>query len=227
MANIFPTQRVLELACAAHRVNKGYVKELQVVYAADGVAMTNVFTNKDLILVTLNESLVSHTVKPKLLKITEEDQALASEIRRYFRKLVFAAVKNDDEFYTQLNVILLSEDVALNRLGFVACLPGTYFRDYAKTKFEKIISDISKEYLDTIGSEILDKDCEIIEVRRSKNYEAWNICAIIENKLVSWMSKNELNLGPCVVIKGKIKDHSLHWKYAVPETRMNYVKAFQ
>ena len=141
--------------------------------------------------------------------------------------MVFTAVKNDDEFYTQLNAILINEDIALNRLGFVACLPGTYFRDYAKTRFEKVINDLTKEHIGLVGDEILDKDCDIIEVKRSKNYDAWNTCAIIDNKLVSWMGKNELKLGPCVVIKAKIKEHSLHWKYAIPETRMNYVKAFQ
>jgi hypothetical protein len=86
---------------------------------------------------------------------------------------------------------------------------------------------LTNEHIGYINEEIFDKDCEIIEVKRSKNYDAWNTCAIIDNKLVSWMGKNELKLGPCVVIKAKIKEHSMHWKYQVPETRMNYVKAFQ
>ena len=223
----FPTQQVLELACAAQRINKGYVKELQAVFADDGKAMATVFSNKDHILVTLNESLVQHTVKPALLRITPEDKELAANIRRYFRKLVFTAVKNDDEFYTQLNAILINETISIKKLGFVACLPSTYFRDYTKTKFEKVIANLTKEHIGYINEEIFDKDCEIIEVKRSKNYDAWNTCAIIDNKLVSWMGKNELKLGACVIIKAKVKDHSLHWKYEIPETRLNYVKAFQ
>jgi hypothetical protein len=223
----FPTQQVLELACAAHRVNKGYVKEYETVFADDGKAMAGKFSNKDLMLVTLDENLVKHTVKPMMLRVNDEDKELAADIRKYFRKLVFSAVKNDDEFYTQLNAVLINEQVAINRMGFIACLPTTYFRDYAKSRFEKIIDDLNKEHLGTIGCELLDKDCEIIEVKRSKNFEAWNTCAIIENKLVSWMGKDELKLGPCVLIKGKVKDHSLHWKYGIQETRLNYVKAFQ
>jgi hypothetical protein len=223
----FPTQQVLELACAAYRTNKGYIKEYQTVFADDGKAMASVFSNKDLMLVTLDENLIKHTVKPMMLRVNDEDKQLAIDIRKYFRKLVFSAVKNDDEFYTQLNAVLINEEVALNRLGFVACLPTTYFRDYSKSKFEKVINDLTKEHIGSIGDELLDKDCEIIQVTRSKNYDAWNTCAIIDNKLVSWMGKNELKLGPCVLIKGKVKDHSMHWKYHIPETRMNYVKAFQ
>jgi hypothetical protein len=227
MKNTFPTQQVLELACAAQRVNKGYIKEYQAVFADDGKAVSSIYSNRDLILVTLDENLVKHTVKPMLLKVTNEDKELAADIRKYFRKLVFSAVKNDDEFYTQLNAVLINEEIALNRLGFVACLPGTYARDYAKSRFEKIIDDLNREHIGTVGCELLDKDCEIIEVKRSKNYDAWNTCAIIENKMVSWMGKNELKLGPCVIIRAKVKEHSSHWKYHVPETRLNYVKAFQ
>jgi hypothetical protein len=77
------------------------------------------------------------------------------------------------------------------------------------------------------GDELFDKDCEIIKCKKSKNYDAFNIDAIIDNKLTSWMSKPMLQMGPCVLIKGKIKDHSKHWQQPVDVTRLNYVKAFQ
>ena len=41
------------------------------------------------------------------------------------------------------------------------------------------------------------------------------------------MSKNELKLGPAVVVKAKVKDHAKHWKHETPVTRLNYVKAAQ
>ena len=54
-----------------------------------------------------------------------------------------------------------------------------------------------------------------------------NVCAIIDNKMVSWISKNNLKTGPAVLIKGKVKDHSKHWKHDNPVTRLNYVKVAQ
>jgi hypothetical protein len=219
----YPTQRVLELACAAQRHNKDYIKEPITMYAADGKALYTAVPNRDLMI----QSLVAGSLIKAPLYVTDADKELATDIRKYFRKLIFAAVKNEDDFYTQLNAILINPDIPHNRLGFVACLPSTYQRDYAKTQFEKRINDLTHEYIGLIGEQILDRDCDIIEVKRSKNYDAWNISAIIENKLTSWMGKEELKLGPCVIIKAKVKEHSSHWKYQVPETRMNYVKAFQ
>lgn len=228
MKSSYPAQRALELACAAHRINKGYLKEPKVEYDSAGTVLFTVPTNRELIHFNLKNPLVPVTaIAPLRVVITDEDREMVSSIRRYFRKLVFQAVKNDDEFWTQLNAILTNEEIAENRLGFVACLPTTYLRDAAATRFEKVVNDLTPSHLGLVNEQLLDKDCEIIEVKRSKNYDAWNFCAIIDNKLVSWMGSIELTLGACVIIKAKVKDHSLHWKYQIPETRLNYVKAFQ
>ena len=45
--------------------------------------------------------------------------------------------------------------------------------------------------------------------------------------MAHWMSKTDLKLGPCVVLRGKIKAHSTHWKFNNEVTRMSHVKAFQ
>jgi len=90
-----------------------------------------------------------------------------------------------------------------------------------------VIKTLDDGYVGLIGEQILDKDCEIINSQRSKNFDAWNIDAIIDNKMVSWFSQADLKLGPCVIIKGKVKDHSKHWKHSNAVTRLNYVKAAQ
>ena len=74
---------------------------------------------------------------------------------------------------------------------------------------------------------IVDKDCEIIEVKRSNNFDAYNILAIIDNKIVSWFSKHELKVGDCIVQKAKVKQHGENWLTKNSETRLNYVKAAQ
>jgi hypothetical protein len=45
--------------------------------------------------------------------------------------------------------------------------------------------------------------------------------------MVSWLNKTNLNLGACVIVKAKVKDHSKHWKHQNDVTRLNYVKAAQ
>lgn len=225
---VYNTQTALELACAAHHQNGGYLKEPNPVTTTDGKVMFTQYANKDIILFNLRApNVVEHAVAPLAIKITDKDREMAANIRKFFRRLVFAAVKNEEDFWTQVNALLINDTVPKNRMGYIACLPSMYLKEYAKNQFERKVKDLATEWLAPIGSELLDLDCEIIEVKRSKNYDVWNICAIVDNKMVSWMSKPELIPGPCVLIKAKVKDHSLHWKYHCNETRLNYVKAFQ
>jgi hypothetical protein len=90
-----------------------------------------------------------------------------------------------------------------------------------------MIKVLDDSHLAPINSNIIDKDCEVLNSQRSKNFDAWNIDAIIDNKLVSWMSKINLKPGACVVVKAKVKDHNKHWKHEISVTRLNYVKAAQ
>lgn len=165
--------------------------------------------------------------KPQLLCTNLEDRELANDIQTYYRRLAFSAITGDNEFQTEVNSLLNSETIPLNKFGFIACLPSVYKRDYAVTQTAKRVKTLDFEYLGVPGSIIEDKDCEVLSSKRSKNYDAWNIDAIIDNKMVSWFSKIDLKPGNCVVIKGKVKDHSTHWKHQNPVTRLNYVKAAQ
>lgn len=226
----FPLQTILELACAAQRANKEYRKDLEAVYGDSGSVMYYKYPNRQLMLVTLGEDKTqydAHFPKPQLLCTNLEDRELANEIQKYYRRLAFAAIEGESEFLTEVNSLLNGTDVPLNKLGFIACLPSVYKRDYANNQFEKRVKTVDEGYLGPAEQWLLDLDCEIILSQRSKNFDAYNIDAIIDNKMVSWMSKDDLKVGPCVVIKCKVKAHSLHWKYEKPVTRLNYVKAAQ
>ena len=230
----YPLQLVLELACAAERANKGYIKTVEAVFANDDngkfTPVAYKHPNKTLMLVALGEDKTTYTAdfpKPELISTNLADQELATEIQKYYRRLAFAAIEGSNEFKTEVNSLLNSEDIAVNKLGFIACLPSTYKRDLARTTIEKKVKTVDAEYLADVGSNVFDLDCEVLAVQRSKNFDAWNIDAIINNKMVSWMSKNELVVGACVIVKAKVKDHSKHWKYENPVTRLNYVKAAQ
>jgi hypothetical protein len=109
----------------------------------------------------------------------------------------------------------------------VACLPSVCARDQIQNKIKKAARQVEEGYLADIGSTVNDLDAEIIASIKSKNFEGYNIDAIINNKMVSWLNKTNLVLGPCVVIKAKIKDHTKHWKHQNDVTRLNFVKAAQ
>jgi hypothetical protein len=221
----FPTQQILELACAAQRVNGSYIKEGEVVYAADGVAMYTKQPNKILMLYTLDDTKVIPDVKA--LKISPEDVARAEEITTYYKRLIFAAIEGDNEFLIKIHSLLGSETVKENEFGWIACLPSVQARDQIHNQIKKVARAVDEGYLGNEGDRLEDLDCEILEVVKSKNFTGWNICAIINNKMASWMSQVELRSGPCVIVKAKVKAQGKHWKHQNDETRLNFVKAVQ
>ncbi len=224
-------QNVLELACAAQRINKDYIKEMEAVYAEDGVLMYYKQPNRVCMLFTLGEMKIAPGADPKitptLLKVTMEDHELAEEIKKYYRRLMFSAIAGDNDFKTEINSLLNSQNIPTNKFGFIACLPSVYKRDYAIHHVAKQAKMVDEGYLAEIGTWVSDLDSEVISSIKSKNFDAWNIDAIIDNKIVSWMSNSDLKIGPAVIVKARVKAHNRHWKYDIPVTRLNYVKAAQ
>jgi hypothetical protein len=224
----YSLQTAIELACAAERANKGYVKENDVIFVNPNKPQEIHHSNKELILVAIGaidpkkyEDLPN---KPVLLCTNLDDRERATEMRKFFKRLLFTAIEGDDQFKSDLYTILEKEEVAKNKMGFIAYLPFAY----QKEKYRSAIKKAVPEHLGYVGEELLDLDCEIIRCTRSKNYDAWNTDAIIDSRLVSWMGKHQLKLGPCVLVKGKVKDHSAHWQHPeINVTRLNYVRAFQ
>jgi hypothetical protein len=225
----FPTQQVLELACAAQRINGAYIKEDAPVYSEDGAFMYLKHTNKMQMLCTLDHANWTADPKdaPMPLKVLSEDTAQAEEIKTYYKRLLFAAIEGENDFQTKINTILSGEMVKQNQFGYVACLPSVYVRDRAQNKVKKAARAVDEGHVAEIGAQLKDLDAEIISSVKSKNFEGYNIDAIINNRMVSWLNKTNLNLGACVIVKAKVKDHSKHWKHQNDVTRLNYVKAAQ
>ena len=225
----FPTQQVLELACAAQRTNGAYLKDDDRVYSEEGFYMYTKHANKLAMLVTLDTTMWKEDpmAMPYPLKVLEADIAQAEEIRKYFKRLLFAAIEGENDFQTNINSILSGDMVKQNQFGYVACLPSVYVRDLAQNKVKKAARQVEEGCLAEIGSTVKDLDAEIISSVKSKNFEGWNIDAIITNKMVSWMNKTNLNLGPAVIVKAKVKDCNKHWKHQNDVTRLNYVKVAQ
>jgi hypothetical protein len=225
----FPTQQVLELACAAQRVNGAYLKEPVPVLAADFTYMYSKQSNKMMMLCTVNPNNWTADPKeaPMPLRVLPEDAVLAEEIKTYFKRLLFAAIEGENEFQTNINSFLSDDTIELKNFGYIACLPSVYARDKVQNKIKKVSRQVEEGFLGEIGSQLKDLDCEILESVKSKNFEGYNISAIINNKMASWLNKTALTLGPCVIVKAKVKDHSKHWKHQNDVTRLNYVKAVQ
>ena len=230
VSTLYPVQKVLELACAAQRTNRSYVKTAEYMYDDAGKFMFVKHENKALIRHALGidkYSNTEHEFKPMQLFLEQQDQELADEIRNYYKRLMFAAIKADNDFQTEIFSLLMSEEMEQGKIGWIASLPSVYERDVSKSRMDKAYRNADEGFLADVGQVLLDKDCEILQVKKSKNFEGYGVHAIIDNKIVSWYSRHVLTVGPAVMIKCKIKEHSENWQTKKPETRLNYVKIAQ
>jgi hypothetical protein len=225
----FPTQQVLELACAAQRIHGAYIKEPEAVWAEDGVYMYTKQTNKMLMLCTVDPAIWTADPKeaPIPLRVLPEDTAQAEEIKNYFKRLLFAAIEGENEFQTNINSFLSAEQIETKNFGYIACLPSVYARDKVHNKVKRAARSVEEGFLGEVGSNLKDLDAEILSSIKSKNFDGYNIDAIINNRMASWLNKTNLNPGACVIVKAKVKDHTKHWKHQNDVTRLNYVKAAQ
>lgn len=223
-----PVQEILELACAAQRINQSYLKENTPVYTEDFQIVSYKFSNKMMMLWTVDpETKVWNGggIGPDKLVVTEDDKALTDEIRSYYRRLMFGVLADPDNSFQQEVFSLLSKQMMpSNKFGFIACLPSVYERDHKKTTIGKMLKECDDSYLSAIDSKVSNIEARIVDCTRSKNYDAYNITAIADNKIISWFSKKTIDMPTVNIQMAKVKGHQQNWISKKYETRLNYVK---
>jgi hypothetical protein len=226
-ATSFRVEDAVVASCAAYRHNGGYIKQMEPAYEGN-TQRGWIYNNKSIIIATLNPYNNPDEFTPAPIELLPEDVEFATEIKNYFRRLIFAAIIGTNEFQTKLFKILEGDTVKANDMAFIACLPTSYNRAKAESRIKKLAAEFDPKNLGTVGSTIFDRDCDILDVSKATTYDGWNVTAIIDNSfLATWSSKHKFVVGNCVVVRANIKDYSTHWLFKVPSARLNYVKAVQ
>lgn len=225
----FSVQQILELACAAQRYNQSYEKESRTLYTEDGKAMGYKYSNKMLMLWTADKDRRDKESNPEYLPpvitVTDTDRQLVEDIRSYYRRLMFTVMAQpDNQFLQEIMSLLNKEMMSENKFGFIACLPSVYERDRKRNNLTKTSKDCADEYLAPIDSKLENLKATILDCTRSKNFDAYNVLAIIDNKLVSWFSKHLITNTEIDIQSAKVKGHNQHFISKKCETRLNYVK---
>jgi len=216
---------VLELACAAYRTNEGYLKMEQPVYDEN--------TNECLFVKSANKQLIKKELRrreneqPPSMEVLDVDRELAELIQQHGRKLMFNVISGDNDFLMDISRFLETGKIPEVSIGLVAYMPQWYYKSLEEKDVKRKLRELDEGFLDNPGTKLTNKDCEIIQSDYSENFDSWNTCAIIDNKLATWFGKNKMNLGPAVLVSAKVKDHRKHWKFKVEETRLNYFKVAQ
>lgn len=224
----FPVQQVLELACAAQRHNQCYQKQSETLYSDDGKSLGYKYSNKTLMLWTLNEQKRQEAdpqYLPPIIETSDADKLLTEDIRTYYRRLMFSVLAQpDNQFLQEVLSLLNKETMNENKIGFIACLPSVYERDRKRNDINKIIKECENSYLADKECKLSNLKAKIIDCSRSKNFDAYNVLAIIDNKLCSWFSKTVIKDREIDIQSAKVKDNGTNWHSKKLETRLNYVK---
>ena len=137
------TQEALAVACAAQRINGGYVKDTRRFSEPDNKTQ---FANKEIVKFAYHGDpsyLPMDYVRPIP---TEEDYVQVAEIQKWMKRYVMLGLGDLDEFKRDMIESVSQDTVSVNNLGRVAFIPEFVKRDQHETGLTK---EIRIEYRDS------------------------------------------------------------------------------
>jgi hypothetical protein len=201
----YSVDNVWGAACAAQRINGGYVKDTEYRFDEN--------QNRTVIAKLRNrEVMLSILVNPAVL--TVEDIAQGQECRKFLQQdLTLRGLKSQlTEF--DLNVaktLAVNEefDTAVHRLelSLVACLPASQERALARQETQIRVQQATGSYVGALDSKI-ELDVEVVSANYSQTYGIFWVTAITQdNQAVFFSYKSKLTTGSWIQIKGTVKAH--------------------
>lgn len=195
----YNTDIVFAAACAAHRINGGYFKEDQVTFYDDGGHSIDKIANKKLIRQFLNGSF----------DISDSDREMGEKVRLYCSGLSFKIItgKKLSDFEQAMLSIADKETIDSNYdIAVVSSLPASYDRAQIRIQQDAMLREKSGTLTDAVGDKV-ELDIEVVRCNYSNNWETHFVTATVDNAVVFFASRNKLELGSKLCIKGKVKVH--------------------
>ena len=219
------TQEALAVACAAQRINGGYVKDTRRFSEPNNKTQ---FANKEIVKFAYHGDpsyLPMDYVRPIP---TEEDYVQVAEIQKWMKRYVMLGLGEVDDFKRDMIESVSQDTVTVNNLGRVAFVPEFVKRDQHESGLKK---EIRVEYRNSqyLGKEkdVVEGVVKILDKRYSQQWESFNYVAVIDGNLVSFMNKYEHAVGDMKRIKAKVKAQTQNKLFSANETRLNYVKLYK
>ena len=219
------TQEALAVACAAQRINGGYIKDTRRFSEPENKTQ---FSNKEIVKFAYHGDptyLPMDYVRPIP---TEEDYVQVAEIQKWMKRYVMLGLGEVDDFKRDMINAVSADVVPVNNLGRVAFIPEFVKRDQHESGLKK---EIRVEYRNSqyLGKEkdVVEGVVKILDKRYSQQWESFNYVAVIDGNLVSFMNKFEHAVGDMKRIKGKVKAQTQNKLFSANETRLNYVKLYK
>ena len=227
----YPTEKLIELAFAAYRINSGYVKDTR--RYSEGQPTT--YSNKEIVAYSAahynqyneKDSVVKTWIPSDFIpvKVTDEDRAAKDAADKHMRRYTMLAMGNLSEFENDIFSAYCSEVMPVNRVGLIAYLPEFVNRELQDKMYKE---RLKKEFADSRYYENkVEGECEILKVIRvSKEFEDpfYMHFGAVDGNLICFARKEGFAVGKVYVITAKVKGQDRERETGLPMTRVNYVK---
>lgn len=197
-----PTYNVADVfaaACAAYRVNGEYLKQDVVTFHDNGGHTVDKIANKTLV----------HQFLKGAFDLRDEDREMGEKVRQHCNGLSFKIItgKTLSDFEQAMLSIADKETTDSNYdIAVVASLPASYERAQARIQQDIMLREKSGTLADAVGDKV-ELDIEVVRCNYSNNWDTHFVTATVDNAVVFFASRNKIELGSKLRIKGKVKDH--------------------
>lgn len=197
-----PTYNITDVfaaACAAFRINGSYIKQDEVTFHENGSHTVDKIANKTLV----------HQFLKGAFDLRDEDREMGEKVRQHCNGLSFKIItgKTLSEFEQAMLTIADKETTDSNYdIAVVASLPASYERAQARIQQDAMLREKSGTLTDNVGDKV-ELDIEVVRCNYSNNWDTHFVTAIVDNAVVFFASRNKIELGSKLRIKGKVKAH--------------------
>jgi hypothetical protein len=192
----YPVITVIEAACAAHRVNRGYQKFTKYDY----INQTQITSNKELMRLYLST--------PDSVVITQDDKNMAINVYRYMKGLFLKVIAGEtNEYIKALAEISQKSEIATTReIGLLASAPKSYLCSVERNYQETILRENNRPLQTPIGKRE-QFEIEVVRCNFSEKWKVHYVTAIVNNSTVFFSLKSHVLPGEKYLIKGTARMH--------------------
>lgn len=223
----FSTDKILELAFAAQRVNGGYQKQTRR-YSEDQPTR---YSNKELVFYSAYyynkyNSTGDHWIPNDFtpVKVTDEDRAAKTAAEKHMRRYTMLALGNLSDFENDIFTVFSSEKIARRRIGLLAYLPQFVDRELKEKEYKERLKTEFSDSAHINLHVIEDETVEILKIIPLREYDTYLYFGGIGKDLVTFPKSDILEIGEKYSIRARVKKHDQERETGLPITRLNYVK---
>jgi|TARA_R110002153_G_scaffold5049_1_gene23602 hypothetical protein len=223
-ASKFSTLHVIEVACAAHRINKGFIKSG---HQSDGVLPNSAMLYSHF-LGAMNKDTNKHEYTK--LRVTLTDQRQATEVVDYLKGLSFKAMERKlTDFESNVLNVITTEEIGKESIGIAASLPKVYLNKQLQDTWSARENEMARlsEYVGTLSSRG-EFELKVENIRFINSVGSSLVCCSKgDHNIVKFFADAEekkLVEGATVTLDGYVKSHQISKYHNGKETMINRIK---